>query len=413
MVRETLTLETTYTVVQHSTLSDHDRDILVHLYQPIIGFVSLSLFLTLWSECDTIHHSDTRVPLTHQRLTSLTQMTLKEIENGSRRLEAVGLMTTFLNKSSKEVQYAYVLMSPLTPSAFLKHEVLSSLLIDRIGKEDFERTRLYYVLPTVILPSQKNVSAKFEEVFGSPHEPTPSERKLMQQSLPLQEVKRGEPTFSFDFETFTMLLKDEHIPLFIFSPEIKEKLAHLAALYSLSLNDMRTVVTASRDMSGNIQMDLLSKNAARLGKKKVTPTVAPLPLPKVPENPKDLPPVDYLREKNFGHIPVESEISLVTMIQQKYQLTNEVMNAIIEHTLDRLNHILNKSYVEKLASTVVRAQITTWEGAMTFLNNPNTKGKTPVVKKAVEKESSTNKEVVEMDEAEVDAYIEKWLVKSK
>ena len=42
----------TFIVVNKTTLSDKDRNLLMLLYQPIIGSVSVSLYYTLWSYLD-------------------------------------------------------------------------------------------------------------------------------------------------------------------------------------------------------------------------------------------------------------------------------------------------------------------------------------------------------------------------
>lgn len=42
----------TFVVVNKTVLSDNDRNLLILLYQPIIGHQSISLYYTLWSYLD-------------------------------------------------------------------------------------------------------------------------------------------------------------------------------------------------------------------------------------------------------------------------------------------------------------------------------------------------------------------------
>ena len=43
-----------YTVVNKTVLNNEDRKILTMLYQPIIGPIAISLYLSLWSDLDKI-----------------------------------------------------------------------------------------------------------------------------------------------------------------------------------------------------------------------------------------------------------------------------------------------------------------------------------------------------------------------
>ena len=42
----------TFIVVNKTTLSDKDRNLLILLYQPIVGSQAISLYYTLWSYLD-------------------------------------------------------------------------------------------------------------------------------------------------------------------------------------------------------------------------------------------------------------------------------------------------------------------------------------------------------------------------
>ena len=68
----------TFIVVNKTTLSDKDRNILILLYQPIVGSQAISLYYTLWSYLDKMEViSDT---LDHKRLASMMGITIKELQ---------------------------------------------------------------------------------------------------------------------------------------------------------------------------------------------------------------------------------------------------------------------------------------------------------------------------------------------
>ena len=44
----------TFTVINRTVLTENDRKLLVILYQPIVGTISINLYLNLWTYLDKI-----------------------------------------------------------------------------------------------------------------------------------------------------------------------------------------------------------------------------------------------------------------------------------------------------------------------------------------------------------------------
>ena len=84
----------TYIVVNKSIITNEDRTILTMLYQPLIGPLPIMLYLSLWSDLDKIEIMSTEY--THHHLITNMQMTLKEIVDSRKKLEAIGLLKTFI-----------------------------------------------------------------------------------------------------------------------------------------------------------------------------------------------------------------------------------------------------------------------------------------------------------------------------
>ena len=84
----------TYIVVNKTILSDNDRKILTMLYQPIIGQIPISLYFTLWSDLDKLEVMS--MEYTHRHLVSTMKLELNDILRAREKLEAVGLLKTYV-----------------------------------------------------------------------------------------------------------------------------------------------------------------------------------------------------------------------------------------------------------------------------------------------------------------------------
>ena len=67
----------TYIVKNCTVLDNENRNILLKLYQPIIGSVAINLYLTLWSDLDTSQIISTEY--THHSLMTNTRLKLEDI----------------------------------------------------------------------------------------------------------------------------------------------------------------------------------------------------------------------------------------------------------------------------------------------------------------------------------------------
>lgn len=88
----------TYQVVNKSILSDTDRKYLISFYEPIIGHLATSLYLTLVNDLEL--NSQVSRDLTHHHLMSILKIPLKTLKNAREALEAVGLLKTYFKSGS-------------------------------------------------------------------------------------------------------------------------------------------------------------------------------------------------------------------------------------------------------------------------------------------------------------------------
>ena len=122
----------TYTVINKTVITDKDKKIVSMLYQPIIGFSAVSLYYTLISDLDKRElFSD---DLMHHHLMTTMQLKLEDIIIAREKLEAVGLIKTYMKKDNIN-QYVYLIYSPLDANEFFNHPILNIVLYNNVGKK--------------------------------------------------------------------------------------------------------------------------------------------------------------------------------------------------------------------------------------------------------------------------------------
>ena len=126
----------TYTVINKSIITDTDKKIISILYQPIIGYSAVSLYYTLLDDLDKSLLLSNEV--THHHLMATMQLGLKDILEAREKLEAIGLLKTYLKKDSIN-QYVYCLYSPISYNEFFNHPILNIVLYNNLGKKEYRR----------------------------------------------------------------------------------------------------------------------------------------------------------------------------------------------------------------------------------------------------------------------------------
>ena len=90
----------TYVVVNQTVLTENDKKTLISLYEPIIGPIAVSLYLTLWSDLDKLEIVSTTY--THHHLMTILKSSLEIIVKARQSLEALGLLKSFFKEDTEE-----------------------------------------------------------------------------------------------------------------------------------------------------------------------------------------------------------------------------------------------------------------------------------------------------------------------
>ena len=154
----------TYQVVNKSILSDTDRKYLISFYEPIIGHLATSLYLTLVNDLEL--NSQVSRDLTHHHLMSILKIPLKTLKNAREALEAVGLLKTYF-KSGSINNYIYEIYSPLSPNEFFNHPILNIVLYNNIGATEYEYLKKQYQKIKMDTKDYKDITKRLDEVMDS------------------------------------------------------------------------------------------------------------------------------------------------------------------------------------------------------------------------------------------------------
>ena len=120
----------TFIVVNKTTLSDKDRNLLILLYQPIVGSQAISLYYTLWSYLDKSELLSNE--WTHHHILRDMMISNSELIDAKTKLEAIGLIKTYVKKGNIN-NFVYELYSPISASEFINNPMLNMAIYNAVG----------------------------------------------------------------------------------------------------------------------------------------------------------------------------------------------------------------------------------------------------------------------------------------
>ncbi|HHU27629.1 TPA: hypothetical protein GXZ54_00515 [bacterium] len=374
-----LTSTDMYEIKLDGILSSYDYKVLTRLYQPIIGFGAVSLFITLWSELEADQTYSTSVNF-HERLFGVMQCNTYQFIEFRKRLEAAGLLTTYVKKNKDDYKYLYILKSPLSPCEFFEHPLYSILLKRNLKDVEFEKTKTIFIKVGKPDKDYVDVSASFNEVYSYD-----KDSDVVINNDPLLGKEKGLPRVDFDFDTLIKAFKDFIFPInLLLTDEIKTEIASLASVYNIGVYDMRGIIQQSLQVKDNkryIDVKKLRENAHNYARtyltipafkqeqEKIENQVSAGQFSDKVEMFNNLTPIEFLTIKNGGVPPIPQDVAVIDELNSKTNLTDPVINVLLDYTLITQDNKLIKDYVMKIAGTLMRSRIMTAVDAMIYFNN--------------------------------------------
>ena len=415
----------TYIVVNKSIIDNEDRTILTMLYQPIIGPLPIMLYFSLWSDLDKIEIMSTEY--THHHLITNMQMSLNEIVEARKKLEAIGLLKTFVKEENIN-NYIYQLYSPKKANDFFNHPILNIVLYNNLGKTEYEKLKNYFRTPRIITTNYQDITSSFTDIF---HSVPLTSLDILNDDIRKKNIQSLNIDTNFDFEFLAESLPKSIDKNKIFTKEIKELIIQLSFLYDLDVTKIQDILLVCLNERGTINKEELRKtcrNYYQVDNHGLLPSIVYNTQPeylKVPtgDNSKrakmiytfeTISPYELLKSKNNGIEPTKRDLVLAEDLIITHGLKPGVVNVLIDYILKTNNNKLTRNLAETIAGQWQRLQIETVDKAMEVAEKEHKKyhknvSQTPkkIIKeekipewfnKKITKQESTKEELEQMQE---------------
>lgn len=389
-----------YTVVNQTILTEIDKKILISLYEPIIGPTAVSLFLTLWSDLDK-NEIISRDYNHHHLMTILKASNINNILEARTSLEAVGLVKSYIKKNDNVNEYLYELYSPLSAYEFFNHPVLSILLLNNIGENEYKFLLDYYKKKSVSIDGFEEITSSMNETFkvSNTFEATEEIRKQTKLGINLDNI--------IDFDLLISSIPKGLVTNKTFSKKTKELINQLAYIYKIDTLKMVEIIRMVITDIGTIDKDKLRMTVRKnyeYNNNGSLPTIVYRTQPehlKAPigdtsnrgkmiyvfENTK---PYDFLKSKNKGVNPSNKDLKILEHLAVDYGLSPGLINILVDYALRINDGKLNQNYLETIAIDWKRKNIKTVTEAMELITKGRKKKTVPNLGKITSKKENVN-----------------------
>jgi replication initiation and membrane attachment protein len=329
----------------------------------------------------------------HRFLLSATGLTMDEWLEARYRLEGLGLLHTYVEER-EEVTYFYRLTPPLAPPLFFQSDVLSVMLLNRLGEGQYQWLQHFFSSPPA--PWQERPMREVSKGFHDVYSPL-SQRELMQAdglaSLPV-EKESEQPLRLGNWPFDTRLMRSQVGAVFgldkHWNRQVEERILQLAALYQLKEDEMARLIQEHLFAREAIDWEQFRREVMAWAERRhqqkpgliwtepareLAATSPDSPVSGKPEqlltdaerHRQDLErisPYALLHAYSNGTKVADSDLRLVYSLLHDYQLKPGVVNVLIEYVMFTNNYKLPKALVEKIASHWKRLRIETVSEAL-------------------------------------------------
>ena len=325
-------------------LSSEQRQSLNLLYGPLMGKNSICLYEFLGSIQNLVELEDVYL---------LLNMNASQFDIARNRLEQYHLIETYVHEGDMLI----LLYAPLLPDSFLCHETYSRLYLASVGAKCFDKVK-------AMLYKDKTVSSSYTKV-ESPLDVSILDSWNESKEIAFEKVK---PTikqkYDFDFATLFKGM-DRIFPVRLRTSENLDRIVEMAKIYGIDAKDMRKYVQRSTNPSTHV-FDLEKLKDMVMRNRKVM---------EVSKDPYKMSPVKFLQNKQNGIPVVKSDQALIERLCKEFQFPIEVVNTLIEYTLQQTNQQFSRNYVEKVAASWVRLGVDSRKKALDIINQSSLENK--------------------------------------
>ena len=418
----------TFVIVNKTVLQD-ERRVLVSLYEPLIGAIAINLYNTLWTYLDHLEIISTEY--THNTLLNSMMISINEMVDARKKLEAVGLLKSYVKKGSVN-SFVYELYSPMSAKEFINNPILNTALYNALGQSEYERRVEFFKTPTVNLKNYEDITVKFSDIFTWS---SSSLRNIDIYNLKNKATRPLEIISKIDVNTILSLIPEEVLNHRSVTKDMRNYLITISFIYDYDNECMVELIRNSITDKHTIDKKLLRENANKyyqfenMGKLpsliyKTQPEYLRSEAGGVSKRMKMIhlfettSPYDFINSKYKTGTPSTSDLNIIAYLLLDLDLKPGVVNVLIDYVLKINNNKLNKSFVDTIAAQWKKSNIETVEDAMNiageeFNKRNEKKTESPRLRKAVEvnKPSWFNQDIEENSATEEEIKILEEMLK--
>jgi replication initiation and membrane attachment protein len=418
----------TFVIVNKTVLQD-ERRVLVSLYEPLIGAIAINLYNTLWTYLDHLEIISTEY--THNTLLNSMMISINEMVDARKKLEAVGLLKSYVKKGSVN-SFVYELYSPMSAKEFINNPILNTALYNALGQSEYERRVEFFKTPTVNLKNYEDITVKFSDIFTWS---SSSLRNIDIYNLKNKATRPLEIISKIDVNTILSLIPEEVLNHRSVTKDMRNYLITISFIYDYDNECMVELIRNSITDKHTIDKKLLRENANKyyqfenMGKLpsliyKTQPEYLRSEAGGVSKRMKMIhlfettSPYDFINSKYKTGTPSTSDLNIIAYLLLDLDLKPGVVNVLVDYVLKINNNKLNKSFVDTIAAQWKKSNIETVEDAMNIAGeefNKRNEKKTEVtrIRKQVEvnKPSWFNQDIEENSATEEEIKILEEMLK--
>ena len=352
-------------------LSDFDRELLSDYYLPLFDANGVMLYEYLIRQSKSNDEISIFDDIPH-----LFGTNIQSINNSLRKLEALGLVSTYSFEDRNSFHYIFKLYPPLSPNDFFKNPLLNSLLESKLDKRRIIEIKMKYKSESDIPADYSDISAKFSDVFDI----TPDYSDLMNYSghalnLKAKEYQEATPAISLDkIENY---LKDFGIDFLVIENDI-DKIYDVCSVYGLKEKDAVELVQTAINSYNQFNFEVFKNNASNFYNFRINEDGAvdsdddaivlgnSAYAKRLREAQKEYPQQFLQSLLKTNKLP-KSYNNLIYVMKSEYEADDAIINIINDYTLQACNGQLPDQYVIKTWLSLKHAGIATAQDAMSFL----------------------------------------------
>lgn len=363
-----------YVVVNKTILTDNDKVNLINLYEPIVGPLAISLYLTLWSDLDrTLTFSDS---YNHHHLMTFLKSNLNDIKEARSALEALGLIKTYYKEGDNINYYIYELYSPISAYEFFNHPILNIVLYNNLGVNEYNNLIKSYKKVNFKYDDYKDISSKLNDTFKSS-----AYNNFNNENIKNKNSNKPKLDNLIDFDVLKESIPNKVLGNNAFNKKTKELINNLAFIYNLDTLKVSEILRLTIDENGLINKDLFIKEVRKYYEYNnggSLPTIIYRTQPEHLKSPEgdlssagkmvyifeNTTPYDFLKSKYKNNNPTPRDLKLLEYLALELNMPPAVINVLIDYVLRISDNKLNKAYVETIAGQWTRLGIKTAREAM-------------------------------------------------